>query len=392
MLIDALVLALVALFAVNGFRQGLVMSAASFVGFFGGAVLGAQLAPPLAEAVADSAFTQVFMGLLVVLGVAFLGQLGGGWVGQQVRRTLTWRPVRAADAVLGAGVSVLAVLLVVWMVATPLATSSYPTLSAEVRESTVVGAVDRALPAPVRTLYDSLRDLIDRNGLPDVLDPLTPTRVTDVPVPDQALLADPEVRAATAAVVRVTGLAPDCSRQVDGSGFVFAPDRVMTNAHVLAGVRNPMVEVGDRTMPATTVYVDELLDIAVLAVADLRITPLGFAGVPLETGGDAVITGYPGGGPLFVGPARIRDRSQIAGPDFRGTSTVRREVYALRGDVRAGNSGGPLLDTDGAVLGVVFASAVDDPSTGYALTAAAVGVAAEAGRDARSPVATGDCD
>jgi len=391
-LIDLLVLVLAVLFALNGFRQGLILSAASFVGFFGGAILGGQLAAPVATALGSSVFGRVFVGLLVVLGVAFLGQLAAGWVGQWIRGRVTWRPARTADAVLGGGVSVLAVLLVAWMVASPLATSAYPTLSAEVRASTVVGAVDRALPAPVRTLYDSLRELIERNGLPDVLDPLTPTRVLDVPTPDPALAGDPEVRAATAAVVKVTGLAPGCARRVDGSGFVYAEDRVMTNAHVLAGVREPSVTIGDREVEATTVYVDERLDIAVLAVPGLDVVPLGFADVPVGTGEDAVITGYPGGGPLYVGPARIRDRSLIAGPDFRDTTTVQREVYALRGDVRSGNSGGPLLDLDGTVLGVVFASAVDDPSTGYALTADAVSQAADLGRAASATVGTGECD
>lgn len=392
MLIDLLVLVLVVLFAANGFRQGLILSVASFVGFFGGAVLGSQLAAPVADLVGTSLFAQVFIALLVVLGVAFLGQLAAVWVGQQVRRRVTWRPARTVDAVLGAAVSVLAVLLVVWMITIPLATSRFPTLAREVRESTVVGAVDHTVPPPVRSLYDSLRDLIDRHGLPDVLDPLTPTEVTDVPTPDPRLVDNPVVVVASASVVKVTGVAPDCSRRVDGSGFLYADGRVMTNAHVLAGVREPEVDIEGRRFAATTVYVDALLDIAVLAVPDLDATPLVFATTPGESGDDAIITGYPGGGPLYVGSARIRDRSVIAGPDFRGSTTVQREVYSLRGEVRSGNSGGPLLDEDGTVLGVVFASAVDDPSTGYALTAEAVSGAAAAGVSGRDRVGTGVCD
>lgn len=390
-MIDLLIVVLAVLFAANGFRQGLILSVASFVGFFGGAVLGSQLARPVANSVSSSLFAQVFLALLVVLGVAFLGQLAAVWVGQRLRLRLTWRPARRADAVLGALVSTLAVLLVAWMVATPLASSAFPGLAREVRESTLVGAVDQSVPSPVRALYDSLRELIDRPGLPDVLDPLTPTIVPDVPPPDPALVDDPTVVTASAAVVKVSGLAPDCSRRVDGSGFVYAEDRVMTNAHVLAGVRDPHVSVSGQRLDATTVFVDEGLDIAVLAVPDLDVSPLAFATVPLDSGEDAIITGYPGGGPLYVGAARIRDRSVIAGPDFRGTTTVEREVYSLRGVVRAGNSGGPLLDTDGTVLGVVFASAVDDPSTGYALTAGAVSRAAAAGVRAGQDVGTGDC-
>jgi len=390
--IDLLIVVLALLFAANGFRQGLILSVASFVGFFGGAVLGSQLAGPVANAVSTSLFAQVFLALLVVLGVAFLGQLGAVRVGQRLRQRLTWRPARHADAVLGAVVSALAVLLVAWMIATPLASSAFPNLAREVRESTLVGAVDQSVPSPVRSLYDSLRELIDRRGLPDVLDPLTPTIVMDVPTPDPDLVDDPIVVAASEAVVKVTGVAPDCSRRVDGSGFVYAEDRVMTNAHVLAGVREPQVSVSGQELDATPVFVDELLDVAILAVPDLDVTPLAFATVAVETGDDAIITGYPGGGPLYVGAARIRDRALIAGPDFRDTTTVEREVYSLRGEVRAGNSGGPLLDTDGTVLGVVFASAVDDPSTGYALTAGAVSQAAAEGVAARQGVGTGDCE
>ncbi|MBA2555612.1 MAG: MarP family serine protease [Geodermatophilaceae bacterium] len=391
-MIDLLIVVLALLFAANGFRQGLILSVASFFGFFGGAVLGSQLAGPVANAVSTSLFAQVFLALLVVLGVAFLGQIGAVWVGQRLRQRLTWRPARHADAVLGAVVSALAVLLVAWMIATPLASSAFPNLAREVRESTLVGAVDQSVPSPVRSLYDSLRELIDRRGLPDVLDPLTPTIVMDVPTPDPDLVDDPIVVAASEAVVKVTGVAPDCSRRVDGSGFVYAEDRVMTNAHVLAGVREPQVSVSGQELDATPVFVDELLDVAILAVPDLDVTPLAFATVAVETGDDAIITGYPGGGPLYVGAARIRDRALIAGPDFRDTTTVEREVYSLRGEVRAGNSGGPLLDTDGTVLGVVFASAVDDPSTGYALTAEAVSQAADVGVAARQGVGTGDCE
>ncbi|CAN5363562.1 acid resistance serine protease MarP [soil metagenome] len=391
-MIDLVIIALALLFAANGYRQGLITSAASFLGFFGGAVLGSQLASPVAEAFSTSLFAQIFIALLVVLGVAFLGQLAAVWVGQRIRGWLTWHPARRADAVLGSVLSALAVLLVAWMVVTPLASSAFPTVAREVRQSVIVGAVDQTVPGPVRSLYDSLRDLVDRRGLPDVLDPLTPTVVTEVEDPDPALLGNDAVAAASESVVRITGVAPACSRQVDGSGFGYAEGRVMTNAHVLAGVREPVVRVGGESLPASVVYLAEDLDIAVLAVPGLSAPPLAFATEPVGTGADAIIIGYPGGGPLVVGAARVRDRTVISGPDFRNTTTVRREVYSLRGQVRAGNSGGPLLDTDGTVLGVVFASAVDDPDTGYALTADAVAEAAVAGAAAQAPVATGACE
>jgi S1-C subfamily serine protease len=296
------------------------------------------------------------------------------------------------DSVAGAVVSAAAVLLVAWMVASPLATSPFPTVAGQVRQSALVAAVEQAVPNGVRSVYESLREAIDRRGLPDVLDPLTPTEVRDVPPPDEALLSSPVVDAVQGSVVKITGVAPSCSRQIDGSGFVYANQRVMTNAHVLAGVADPVVEAEGREYDATPVYVDEEVDIAVLAVPGLPQVPLAFAQQAADTGDDSIIMGYPGGGDLYVGPARVRDRGEISGPDFRDTQTVVRDVYALFGTVRAGNSGGPLFATDGTVLGVVFASAIDDPSTGYALTGVQVADAATVGSTATAEVGTGPCE
>jgi S1-C subfamily serine protease len=391
-LVDLALIVLALVFALSGFRQGLIVSATSFIGFFGGAVLGAQLSGPLAEDLAGSSVTRVFVALVVVLAGALLGQLVAGVVGRAVRRRLTWEPVKMVDAVAGAIVSAAAVLLVAWMVATPLASSPFPSVAGQVRQSALVQAVDQTVPGQVRSLYDSLRGAIDRQGLPDVLDPLTPTQAREVPAPDQALLDSPVVGNVQGSVVQIRGIAASCSRQIDGSGFVYADQRVMTNAHVLAGVSDPEVTAEGESYDATPVYVDEETDIAVLAVPGLPQVPLHFTPAPVDTGADAIVMGYPGGGGLYVGPARVRDRGEISGPDFRSTQTVQRDVYALFGQVRAGNSGGPLLAADGSVLGVVFASAIDDPDTGYALTAAQVDEARRVGETAVAAVDTGPCE
>jgi S1-C subfamily serine protease len=289
-------------------------------------------------------------------------------------------------------VSAAAVLLVAWMVATPLATSAFPGVAGQVRQSALVQAVDDVVPDRVRAVYDSLRGAIDRRGLPDVLDPLTPTQARDVPAPDGTLASSPVVGQVRGSVVQIRGIAMSCSRQIDGSGFVFADERVMTNAHVLAGVSRPVVTAEGEQYDAVPVFVDEETDIAVLDVPGLPQRPLRFAPQPVDTGADAIIMGYPGGGGLYTGPARVRDRGDISGPDFRNERTVVRDVYALYGQVRAGNSGGPLLAPDGSVLGVVFASAVDDTQTGYALTDRQVSAAVAAGRTATQRVATGACE
>ena len=386
----ALVLATTA-FAVGGFRQGFVTAVLSFLGFFGGAVLGAQLADPVASRLAPDSSWRVAVAVAVVLALALLGQVVAVWLGNQLRQRLTWRPVQRLDAVLGAVVSAVAVLLVFWMVATPLASAPYPRVSSAVRDSQVVRAVDDVVPRQVRSLYSSLRDAVRGYDFPEVFGPLVPTRVRDVPKPDPALLRSRGVSAARDSVVKITGLAGSCARRVEGSGFVYAPDRIMTNAHVVAGVDRPSVEVGGEQRAATVVLYDPSTDVAVLRVPDLGLRALAFAPRPVDTGDDAVVLGYPEDGPFFAGAARIRDRMEIRGPDIYDDRTVTRQVYSIYGDVRSGNSGGPLIAPDGTVLGVIFAAAVDQQQTGFVLTAAEVAGAARQGTSATAAVGTGDC-
>src|SRR4051812_46317840 len=173
-LVDLILILLALLFAFSGFRQGLIVSAASFLGFFGGAVLGAQLSGPVADRIGGSSVTRVFAALVVVLAGALLGQVLAGAVGRAVRRRVTWEPAKRGAWVAGAVLSAAAVLLVAWMVATPLASSPFPPVASQVRQSALVQAVDRAVPDSVRSLYDNLREAIDRRGRPDVPGPPPP--------------------------------------------------------------------------------------------------------------------------------------------------------------------------------------------------------------------------
>lgn len=390
-MIDLLIVAFAVLFAVSGYRHGLITSAFSFLGFLLGVVIGAQLAGRLAAVITEDPVAKVVIALVLLFGLAGLGQFAAGLIGTRIRRVVTWRPARTVDSVLGAGVSFVTVLLVAWIVATPLAAAPFPSLASQVRQSQILQVVDGAVPDPVRTLYQSLRDSLDRQGLPDVLDPLTQTDVPDVAAPDDALLSSPVVAQVSGSVVKVSGEAPSCSRGINGSGFVYADERVMTNAHVLAGIDDPRILAEGASYDATIVYIDEQVDIAVLAVPGLPQVPLTLTTAEGESGADAIIMGYPGGGNLQVGAARVRDLSEIRGPNFRADDTVSREVYSLFGQVRSGNSGGPLLAIDGSVLGVVFASAIDDPSTGYALSASQVATAATVGASSTGEVDSGPC-
>jgi S1-C subfamily serine protease len=390
-LLDIVLIVATLMFAIGGFRQGFVTATLSFFGFFGGAVIGAQLADPIAGRLSQDSSWRIAVAVAVVLGLALLGQVLAVSLGNQLRSRLTWRPAQTVDSVLGAVVSTVAVLLVFWMVATPLASAPYPRVASAVRDSQVIRGVDDVVPRQVRTLYSSLRDAVRSYDFPEVFGPLVPTRVRSVPPPDPKLLESRAVASVRPSVVKITGLAQSCARRVEGSGFVYAPDRIITNAHVVAGIDQPSVLVNGDRREATVVLYDPDRDVAILYLPDLGLQPLRFAPRPVDTGADAIVLGYPEDGPFFAGAARIRDRMEIRGPDIYNDRTVTREVYAIYGDVRSGNSGGPLIAPDGRVLGVIFAAAVDQQFTGFVLTAAEVAADARTAASATAGVSTGDC-
>jgi S1-C subfamily serine protease len=255
----------------------------------------------------------------------------------------------------------------------------------------VVRHVDDVMPNPVRNVYSSLRNFIDRSGFPPVLGDLHSTRIVDVGTPDPAVLNSPAVTAAHRSVLKIYSQAPSCERGIEGSGFVYAPQHVLTNAHVVAGANSFSVQTSSGSLKATVVSFDPNRDVAVLYVPGLSAPALAFAPTPANTDDSAVVVGYPEDGPFDVQAARVRDREEVSGRNIYGDSSVNREIYAIRSTVRSGNSGGPLMTPSGAVLGMVFATALNSSDTGYALTDAEIGGNAAAARTATAGVGTGNC-
>lgn len=389
-LVDVVLIALMLLFAISGYRQGFVVGVLSFTGFFGGALLGLQLGPVLARQL-DTDGQRVVVSLITVFGLAVLGQVLAGWLGSRLRGTIRSASGRRLDDIGGALVSIVAVALVAWLVAVPLASSSMPWLNKAVRDSVVLHGIDQLMPAPAQALSHALRDTIDTRGFPDVLGGLTPTRVRDVAPPDAALAVHPVVSQAAESVVKVRGNAPSCSRRIEGSGFVYAPEYVMTNAHVVAGTQSVNVDLFGGRYDAVVVVYDPARDLAVLYVPGLPAPALPFAEQEAGTGADAIVLGFPLDGPFDAQEARVRDVRTINGPDIYDADRVSREVYTIRALVRSGNSGGPLVATSGDVLGVIFAAAADDPNTGYAVTAQEAAPVATEGLTRTSATGTGDC-
>jgi S1-C subfamily serine protease len=388
--VDLVLAVLVLAFAVNGYRQGFVIGALSLLGFFSGALIGLWLGPLVARRFAADQL-RVLVSLIAIFGLAVLGQAMAGWVGARLRRAITNRSAQTVDDVGGALVSIVAVLLVAWLVAAPLGDSSLPWLAKSVRNSAVLGGINKVMPHQAQRLSEALRDTVDTRGFPDVFGDLVPTRVPEVEPPNSKLAGSAVVTRARQSVVKVLGTAPTCSRRIEGSGFVYAPERVMTNAHVVAGTRSVNVEVNGTRSPGKVVWYDPDRDLAIIYVDGLDAPSMPFASSDARTGDDAVVVGFPLDGPYRAESARIRDLRAITGPDIYDSHEVRREVYTIRALVQSGNSGGPLVGSDGRVLGVIFAAAADDPHTGFAVSADEAAPVAAAGRSRTEGTGTGRC-
>jgi S1-C subfamily serine protease len=389
--VDGILILLMLVFAISGYRQGFVIGALSFGGFFSGALIGLQVGPLIANQFADGA-TRVVVSLVTIFALAVLGQTLAGWFGTKLRRAIVSKPLQRADDAGGAVVSLIAVLLVAWLVAVPLGSSSLPWLNHEVRSSAVLGGINQLMPQEAKALSSALRSTLDTNGFPDVFGGLAPTKAREVAAPDKALESSQVVQNSKRSVIKVLGTAPSCSRRIEGSGFVYAAERVMTNAHVVAGTRDVQVEANGERRPGEVVVYDPRRDLAVIYVPGLRAPVMPFVQKPAVTGADAIVLGFPLDGPYDARAARVRDVSNITGPDiYDSENNVTREIYTIKALVRSGNSGGPLVTPNGRVLGVIFAAAADDRNVGFAVTAKEASTAAKQGTERTRGVRTGKC-
>lgn len=367
--LDLAILAVAFVAAISGYRSGALGSLLSLFGVVLGAVAGVLLAPHVVSHL-DGRLTRLFLTLFLILGLVVIGEIAGVVLGRAARAAIRNPVLRGIDSTVGVALQVVTILLAAWVLAIPLASSDQPKLAAAVRGSRILTTVDQVAPDPVtQKLRASLDRLVDTSGLPDVLGPFGRVPPANVDAPDPALAADPVVAATRPSVAKIRGVATSCQKVLEGSGFVVAPNRVMSNAHVVAGSESVTVELDGQTYDATVVSYDPEADISILDVPNLPALPLGFDMREAASGTDAVVMGFPGGGDFTATPARIHEIISLNGPDIYHTTTVNREVYTIRGTVRQGNSGGPLIDREGRVLGVVFGAAVDDDDTGFVLTA-----------------------
>jgi S1-C subfamily serine protease len=387
-LLDWFLLVVVAAYALSGYWQGFVTGAFATAGLLLGGLLGVWLAPVALGDAAPSLWVSLGA-LFIVVVSASIGQALLQYAGARIRDRITWQPIRAVDAVGGAALSAAAVLLVAWALGVAISGSRLGSVTPLVRESVVLARVNAALPNGAGQVLKAFDNVVGTTFFPRYLEPFAPERIVNVSPGPQRLLTDPDVVDAAPSVLKVRST-NSCGNGVEGSGFLFADDRLMTNAHVVAGVASPEVQVGDRTVAGRVVHYDPRLDVAILAFDDGGLPILAFdRGAEARDG--VAILGYPQDGPYAVRPARIRAMQRLRSPDIYGEGSVLRQVYSLRGLVRPGNSGGPIVSSAGDVVGVVFAQSVTDRDTGYALTADQVAESAAVGVTSDQPVDTGEC-
>jgi S1-C subfamily serine protease len=380
--LDWVIVAFTFLLAVYGYLQGFIVGALSLIGFGIGAFLGVRLAPLLLSNGDHSPYAPLFglLGGLLIGGVLASGLEG---IGARARAALRFPGLQTVDGLLGAVLTACVGLAIAWIVgAVALQSTGSLSLRADIQRSTILSELDRLLP-PSGPILNALARF---DPLPSVHGPSA-----DVSTPTRRILRNPAVRAARRSVVRVFGTA--CGLGIEGSGWVAAPGLVVTNAHVVAGESDTEVQVGGAGvgLNAQAVAFDPRDDIALLRVANLSPPPLTLAADP-RPGTPAAILGYPLDGAFDAEPGRVGQTNIVRTQDAYGDGPVLRSITTLRGRVRPGNSGGPMVDSHGQVVATVFAALTGTSRAGgFAVPNALVrSQLAKVGASARA-VSTGHC-
>jgi len=381
-----LILALLS-YLVYGLRNGFLVTVGGLAGFAAGAIAAFFAVPLVSTFVEDSGWrlTAIIAAAVVLMA---LGHGLGTTVGRQLRGVVRIRPLRAVDRLVGGALNLVVSALVMSMLAFSVSSLGVPVVSQQLAESKVIRFIDGLTPTPVKATMAELRSTVIGNGIPTLLEGLDQGQAVQVP---NTSTNTPALNRAAESVLRIAGTAYECGQNQTGSGFVVSEDRVVTNAHVVAGVSQPVVEMPDGgAMPGRVVYFDTRRDLAVLAVDNLPSQPLQLSR-DLPGGSQAAFAGYPHGGPFQSKPATVQDIATVLVPDIYGNNPSPEDIYRLAGDVQPGNSGGPLLTTGGQVAGVIFAKATSDAEVGFAITMNDLDPVVEQAPSLSSPVSSGQC-
>lgn len=384
--LDVLLVLLLLAFLAYGYSTGFVRSLSGILGIVAGGIAAFFVVPFVGSWIPAPEWRTPAT-LAVALLLLFGGLSIGTTIGFALRRQVDKVKLGILDRLLGAATTFVASALVISMLAFSIGALGVPMLSSAIASSGVIRTIEGLTPGPVKGFLAQARAVVTQEGLPQIVDAFRG------PMPEipQFDTGSPALAAAAQSVVRITGNAYACGQNQSGSGFVVAPDRIITNAHVVAGVTEPIVEApGLGALPGTVVYFDPVDDLAVIAVDGLAAPPLQLT-PDLARGSRAVTHGYPFGGPFDSDPAEVISVSTLRVANIYGEDAAPREVYTLAADVQQGESGGPLLSEAGLVVGVIFAKAATTPNVGYALTMTELEPVASQAPTLDATVPSGNC-
>ena len=379
LIVDGFIILVVGFAIYAGWRQGAFASVLSTIGVIAGLVCGAAFAPFVMQ-LTNSVAIRFLLALGIIILLVAIGSLVGGSLGSSLRERIQLRSSLIIDSVIGAV-----------FLAIPLVAGLPGSAANGIRNSFILGRVDAVAPSMLANLPSRVSAMLSDTGLPPLISPFSTSKNVAVDAPAIAVEDVALVERVRPSVIHVVGESQACGRRLMGSGFVADKEHVITNAHVVAGTEEVWLDTVLGPFKADVVFYDPQLDIAVLRSEELTMAPLQWASATAVTGEDAIVMGFPNSGPFEAAPARISERLKIAGPNIYATGRVEREAYTARGSIRQGNSGGPMLNLDGQVLGVVFGASADESDIGYALTADEVKEAIGNIAALDTPVGTQEC-
>lgn len=350
----------------RGWRRGLSESLFSLIGLVVGAYIGRSL---IVGAIPDSVSQlplRIGLFTFILIATVSVGSSFGAFVGRRVRSLFKAELIKTIDHIGGLAFSAVTWSFMVWAISLSISVTPFVSVTAQMSDSRIIAKLDEVMPGVARDTFEQIRGYVTDAHLPEGIAGVF--TAPEVDTPDATATTSTAVIGALSSVVRVEGVSTSCDARISGSGFVAAKNLIITNAHVVAGVNSVVVRIKGkgRSYAGTVVYFDPQRDVAAIRVRNISATELRIVD-KVARGSDTVVAGFPGGGKLTLIPARIRSVAASRGTDIYAKKSVVRTIYAIRADIKQGDSGAPMLTTDGEVAGLVFASSATDRETGYVL-------------------------
>jgi|688.fasta_scaffold38070_3 S1-C subfamily serine protease len=391
--IDIFIAAAFLIFGWIGFRRGILRTVLSIIGLVVGGAAGAIATPSIQSLVSNSAFGfKPTIGLTSIILGSSLGMFLFGVLGSFLRVVLLPLPfMKTIDSLIGFGLAIIAVASISSTLSSAAEVIPNKTVNNLFSQSQLISQIDLYLPERFKDAAQKIQNVITDSPLPEVFKSLVESRIT--PTQLESDVAIPAiVTKSVASTVRIDGIAESCSAAMVGTGFIVSPERVITNAHVVAGVKEPVITLfnSQTQLGGRVIAIDRKKDIAIIFVPGLTGEKLTFIG-PVTPNEIGFVVGYPNGGNLRTMPVSVTSEFESIGTDIDGNGETRRDVIVFGGDVKPGNSGGPLLNDQGQVLGVVFAADAENKNTGYALAPSEVAKLVSETSSVMQAIETGQC-